>query len=335
MAWGLRRKLNSMTSLPLSSSSSGLTINRKTVDPGFRPVVEFKPPKGFKPFPPTASPSPDISKLLSNLQGKHVWHITAPKFLSLDTIGEISLDKAVRGKPILFNDRKGYGLRTRKSEPEDKPKLLLPNKRGNTYQLGQTEISDTFYLEQVADYSIKEDFEKRSTTPPPRGLEWPGRKIPKGLRMRYGPFGSVDGFPATIGSSSEESDGEHNRSVKPRGSQVEKKSKKRKQAEANGHSKDRTEPPPKKSKKSGKSQKPEKSGKTERLRVDQDEKAPKSKSKSKSKHEPKSAQVDETTLPKKSRKDSDKQQAEPSREKKARKDEKKRKKLKKEGITKA
>ena len=228
----------------------------------------------------------------------------------------------MKGKPFFVYKRSGYGLCSKNSGLGPHKTLLLPNKHDNAYQLAPTQISETFHFERMVDYSITEDYGKYPSAPPPPGLEWPGRKIPKHLRMRYGPFGSVDGLPATIGSSSEESEGGDAAFKTPRGSQIEKAGKKRKQTEANGSSRSRTEPPRKRWKES------------EKLRVPPDGKSRISKSQSQSQSQ--STKKDsEQARPKKPRKESEKQPVETSHKKEPRKEEKKRKKLKKEGKAKA
>lgn len=57
-----------------------------------------------------------------------------------------------------------------------------------------------------------------------KALEKPPRKQPKHLRMRFRPVGSGDAPPETLGSSSEESDGEEAKMA--RGAEKEKKKRK-------------------------------------------------------------------------------------------------------------
>lgn len=64
--------------------------------------------------------------ILNNLQGKQIWHITAPAGVSLKDLKELAMDKAMDGEAILNYKGTDYGFgKTEKSE-EVAREVLVP-----------------------------------------------------------------------------------------------------------------------------------------------------------------------------------------------------------------
>ena len=48
--------------------------------------------------------------MFKNLQGKQIWHITAPEGVSLKDLKQLAMDKAKKGEAVLEHNGTSYGL---------------------------------------------------------------------------------------------------------------------------------------------------------------------------------------------------------------------------------
>lgn len=240
-------------------------------------------------------PSSDVSSLLSNLRGKQIYHVTAPSFLPLSSVKEISLAKIIQGEPVLTHQGINYGIPAdslSQKESNKKTLLLYDGKSQAYYSVPAGEIKSYHVQEMISlpngttTKEVPASIAQESTKGP--------KTQPKHLKMRFKPVGSTDWTPETFGTSSEESEGEQPTFKFPKGSKAERK---RKHAEGDEKP---LESPRKKSKKHSSQAEPAPSSQ------DHEERGRESKHK-------------------KSHKDRD----ETSQERKARKEEKKRKKAEK------
>ncbi|OAX79324.1 hypothetical protein ACJ72_06359 [Emergomyces africanus] len=170
------------------------------------PAQEYRAPEGFKLLTTTARRSPDVSKVFSNLRGKQLWHITAPASVPMNSLRELAFDAVATGGSILTHNGANYKLREDQIGVEKNKALLLPDKHSNTYHRHRLNIAQTFHLEQIVDLANGATHSEQSV--PISDLTKPKREQPKGLKMRYKPFGSTDDQPETFGSSSEEPEAE-------------------------------------------------------------------------------------------------------------------------------
>ncbi|ODM19034.1 hypothetical protein SI65_05651 [Aspergillus cristatus] len=232
----------------------------------------FKPPSGFKSAKKQSSSS-NVSSLLSNLRGKQVFHITAPSFLPLSKVKEISLAKVMQGEPVLQHDGVKYGIPADSiSQGEaDGKTLFLHDSKTQKYHSTPASNIQSYHVQELI--SIPES--NGPTSIAAQDYEKPPRTQPKHLKMRFRPVGSGEGPAETIGTSSE-SEGEDEKPTfkVPKGSS-EKEERKRKHHHTEGDSTQATAAPRKKSKKHSSGDK-----------IDVDEKSEKKKS-SKSKDEKK------------------------------------------------
>ncbi|KAL4872367.1 DNA-directed RNA polymerase I subunit RPA34.5-domain-containing protein [Aspergillus spectabilis] len=194
----------------------------------------FKPPLGFKSAKNQSSSSHTFSTL-SNLNAKQVFHITAPAFLPLSKVKEVSLAGALKGEPILKHDGVQFGI------PADSAKqtgasgqtLFLYDPKAQTYNSTVTNVP-TYHIQEILSLPGGPEYEE-TTIKAAKALEKPPRKQPKHLKMRFRPVGSGDAPPETLGSSSEESEGEEPTFKVPKGLEKEKeKKRKHQQTEADG-----------------------------------------------------------------------------------------------------
>jgi hypothetical protein len=205
----------------------------------------FDAPHGYTPLD-TSSRS-----ALSNadLQGKQVWHITAPADLDISSLTEVALDSIQSGKPVLSHNGVDYVMSEDKGAQSGNATLvLLPEKDG--YKPISQPVSKTFHLRQhVTIPNLSEKQTSGITGSTAAGdvatpAVYAVRPQPKGMRMRYRPPGFGSGDPGRIGSDSE-SDAEP--VGKEAGLQFPKA------PVATGHKKDRKEKKEKREKKEKKS----------------------------------------------------------------------------------
>ncbi|PYH97031.1 hypothetical protein BO71DRAFT_396476 [Aspergillus ellipticus CBS 707.79] len=167
----------------------------------------YKAPSGFKTLKQQAAPKSNVSSLLSDLRGKQVLHITAPDYLPLSKVEEVSLAKIMQGNPVLKHKGVQYGIPVESlTQPElgGKALHLYDSKTKTFYSTSATNIP-SYHIQELVDLpEISDDMIMESAKEQVK----PPRKHPKNLKMRFRPLGSGAAPPETIGSSSEESDGE-------------------------------------------------------------------------------------------------------------------------------
>lgn len=144
----------------------------------------------------------------AQLEGKQVWHITAPADLSISALTEVALDSIQSGKPVLSHKGVDYVMSEDKGAQSGNATLvLLPEKDG--YKPISQPVSKTFHLRQ---HVVLPDFSEKQTSDVTGGTDaadvakpsvYAVRPQPKGMRMRYKPPGFGSGDPGRIGSDSE------------------------------------------------------------------------------------------------------------------------------------
>lgn len=176
----------------------------------FRPPPPYEPPAGFVAVKSSAAPSSDITNLLNpkKLEGKQIWHITAPATVPITSIKEVALDKVFRGDAILEYNGKSYGFKADTEGEKRTTRVLMPGAKG--YAPVPAGNIETLHLQQVVHLPQL----SRKQADPTRGsdaaasFDTPAIKVvrqqPKGLRMRFRPSGFGDDDPGSIGSSESE-----------------------------------------------------------------------------------------------------------------------------------
>lgn len=170
----------------------------------------------------------DVSQLLSNLDGKKLWHITAPIGVPVSSIETLAMNAVTSGEPVLTH--KGTAYRLQESQvggPEKQKLLLVPDKNGNVYRRQRLPVSRTYHLEQVVSIPQGDSFNANGSVDISALTKKPPKQ-PQHLRMRYKPFGSADQLPETIGSSDEEPKTEDKQFKVPKGADIDRKEKQKK-----------------------------------------------------------------------------------------------------------
>lgn len=156
------------------------------------PAATFSAPKDFSPV--------DVAKthstLSKNLQGKQIWHITAPSTLPIAEIQNVALDAIANGSTILTHKGSAYSLYEDTTTSSTMFTVLLPGDSG--YQLLEQPVEKTLRLQQkivLPALSVKQA--KTETGGEAAADVWATAKVdgegvrpqPKGMRMRYKPPG--------------------------------------------------------------------------------------------------------------------------------------------------
>ncbi|KAJ5888464.1 hypothetical protein N7495_008505 [Penicillium taxi] len=165
------------------------------------PVAQpYKPPSGFKSGKTQAPPSSSSSSILSNLDGKQVIHITAPSFLPLSKVKEISMSKILKGEPIMSFDGTSYGIPAdsfNTKHPQGKS-LLIFDQNTQSYH-SQADHIQSYHIQEL----IGRPDSNNAAVEALRDTVKPPRPQPKNLKMRFRPVGSLPAPPETLGSDSE------------------------------------------------------------------------------------------------------------------------------------
>ncbi|KAL6237687.1 hypothetical protein BDW75DRAFT_203478, partial [Aspergillus navahoensis] len=233
----------------LPKSQNGESGQKAPKPRAFGAPQQYKPPLGFKSAKNQPSSSTTTSAL-SNLAGKQIFHITAPAFLPLSKVKEVSLAGALKGEPILKLGGVNYGILadslTHAQAGASGQSLFLYDAKTQTYHSTVTNIP-TYRIQEMVELPGGAELEE-AVIRSAKALERPPRKQPKHLKMRFRPVGSGDAPPETLGSSSEESEGEEHTMKVPQGLEKEKE-RKRKHQQTEGDGSHAASLPRKKSKK--------------------------------------------------------------------------------------
>lgn len=102
----------------------------------FRPAQTYVPPKGFSAVPCNHKTTATSVHLFDNLQGKQLWHITAPVGVSLKDLREMAMDSAMKGEAVLQHKGTSYGLWRPEQGEDGACEVMIPHQNG--YKAGKT-----------------------------------------------------------------------------------------------------------------------------------------------------------------------------------------------------
>lgn len=158
-----------------------------------QPPSAYRPPPGFEAISVPANQSSTISDIFapSNLQGKQIWHITAPASVPISLVKEVSEVNLRDGSSVLSYEDTEYGLMSDVVDIQNNT-LLLPSAQSNDYRPSKIPLARTLHLQQIVRLPNQvqgsridaNGLSKRAETR--RG---PYHVQPEGLKMRYHPFG--------------------------------------------------------------------------------------------------------------------------------------------------
>lgn len=187
-----------MEDAPEYSSTAIRQAQAQAVDPTRAVAPQpYEPPAGYKHLDTSKSNATTLDQLLANPGSKQIWHITAPSSVPISQIQSVSLASIQNQSSILSHRGTDYTLAEEKESKTTK-KVFVPGKKG--YNPSEVPVSKSLVLQQVI--SIPELDGSNIGPKPHRGP----RPQPKGLRMRYKPFGFGAGDPGAILGSDESED---------------------------------------------------------------------------------------------------------------------------------
>ncbi|KAK1061605.1 hypothetical protein LTR33_012666 [Friedmanniomyces endolithicus] len=169
------------------------------------PVTPWEPPSGYTAIDLSAVPRSKVFAS-SSLEGKQLWHISAPSDIPLASISEVAIDAISSGKPVLKHKGFDYVLiesesdsaRAYASAPGAEGFIPVENPVVRTLQLQQQII-----LPELSDRQASQITGSAAAASIAQASVATIRPQPKGLRMRFRPPGYGEGEPGTIGSDSE------------------------------------------------------------------------------------------------------------------------------------
>ncbi|KAF2794987.1 hypothetical protein K505DRAFT_274122 [Melanomma pulvis-pyrius CBS 109.77] len=175
----------------------------------FRPAQAYIPPKDFTAIStPLHSSSPAV-RLFENLEGKQIWHITAPANVSLASLKELAMDKALEGDAVLKHNSIDYGFSAGGKNEHATRSVLIPQQRG--FKAVPTRITKTLHLQQVVRLANLPSAPSQPTnSEPPSFITSTAVRAPrpqvKGLKMNFFPSGFSASEPGIVGSSDSETE---------------------------------------------------------------------------------------------------------------------------------
>lgn len=176
-----------------------------------------------------------MTSALSNLKGKQILHITAPAFLPLSKIQELSLAQVVTGQPVLNYKGVDYGVSVDAQQNNHAHNLLLYNEKTHQYEKADVRDIPTYNIHEFVQLPGGTDSRVNGSLEPVTSR--PRRPQPKNLKMRFHPVGSSRNLPPeTIGSDSE-SEKEQAVSKLPRPATEHRERKRKAEDEVEGNSK--------------------------------------------------------------------------------------------------
>jgi hypothetical protein len=212
--------------------SKGKKAEKPSARVSFQAPQPYKPPSGFKSVKKQSPPSASTASLLSDLSGKQVYHITAPSFLPLDTVKELSLSKVMQGEPILKHKGAQYGIPVDSMNQNDtgEKTLFLYDPKTQAYTSTPVRHIQSYHIQRMATLPKRSETEDKVLEAAQK-LVKPPRKQPKNLKMRFRPLGSGEAPPETLGSESE-GEGEETTFKVPKGAEKEERKRKHHHTEA-------------------------------------------------------------------------------------------------------
>lgn len=139
-------------------------------------------------YQPSSLPSSNrVTKTLSkqNLQGKQIWHITAPSNVPLSSIKKFSLSQIRQGTSATTYNDQSYGFVEDDATDTTYTKILVPGEGG--YKASSKKVDKILHLRLQARLpgNTSEEPAPNATVPKQKVV----RKQPEGMKMRFFPIG--------------------------------------------------------------------------------------------------------------------------------------------------
>ena len=188
---------DSVTSSSESVSSDGQPVlSFQRLEPSIPQTIPYEPPPGFAPATiSNISPSALEAFKPASSNGKQIWQISIPSSVPVDAITSVSLDSILDGSPIFTHSGIDYCLSTQREGLTDGETVLLPDVDKNRYEPAmRLKISRGLRVREVISRpSVSTTANNNVMDIDGEGVMEDKHKQPKGLKMRWRPFGDYDG----------------------------------------------------------------------------------------------------------------------------------------------
>ena len=138
--------------------------------------------------------------------GKQIWHITVPASISIDALQEVSMQSLRKGDAVLSYRCAEYGLVADPRNEQQQNRILVPDPQGDSYERTSAAITQTLHLQQLVRLPSTPNCSRglgigtEDTPEYPKVYNNHVHEQPKGLKMRYRPFGDTRGRMWKVGS---------------------------------------------------------------------------------------------------------------------------------------
>ncbi|KAK7193194.1 hypothetical protein DPSP01_008201 [Paraphaeosphaeria sporulosa] len=194
---------------PPQQRADARTAHSQSQTVTFQQARPFVPPEDFKAASTERAASSAITNIFKNLDGKQIWHITAPEGVSLKDLRQLAMDKVQKGEAVLDHKGTSYGLAPAEVGVGGR-EVMIPVANG--YRAIPTQVSQSYHIQQVinlpkltsrqADVNTGGEAAASITASTIRAV----KPQVKGLKMRFFPSGFEDSAPTTLGDSDDEAD---------------------------------------------------------------------------------------------------------------------------------
>ena len=123
-------------SAPAVQQTNTRPTQNQTQTVTFQQARPYVPPEDFNAVSTDRAASSASTNVFKNLNGKQIWHITAPESVSLKQLTRLAMEKAQNGEAILEHKGTGYGFAP--SEDVKGREVLIPVANG--YKAGKQRI---------------------------------------------------------------------------------------------------------------------------------------------------------------------------------------------------
>ncbi|KAG5928782.1 hypothetical protein E4U42_008037 [Claviceps africana] len=149
----------------------------------------------------------DVARICSeaNLAGKQVWYFTVPANVPISVVQnmEIPMNQSNRDDRVFSHDGEDYGISFDSMVPKSSIQILIPSADGAQYHSAPQQINQVMHVKKVAQLG-RGSLQALPSGPAPKD---PRRAQPKGMKLRYQPFG-VNTPMGQIGGGDEDSGSE-------------------------------------------------------------------------------------------------------------------------------
>lgn len=126
----------------------------------FQQARPFVPPEDFNAISTDRAASSACTNVFKNLNGKQIWHITAPENVPLKDLTRLAMNKARNGEAVLDHKGTSYGFAA--SEDIKGREILIP--AANGYKAGKQNVTEIFQAHSLTFMQCPYEYRRRSTS---------------------------------------------------------------------------------------------------------------------------------------------------------------------------